>query len=237
MGDPAVVVSERFDMCGRITVLTLDEVREAVRSIESRRGMRLGGRDDRAHARPGSQLHLIDLRDGKLGIAQATWGIEAPWSNRLAYNTRLESALGGSAMWAKPIREGRCILPAATFFEPHATETAPSPKTGRPIKRPYEFAMDDGAPLLLASVCDGERLSVVTTEPNEHVSPVHPRMPLALRFDEVPLWLEGDLADIASLADRSTLALRVQPENLGAAPAPRASRTLGGADDSQLTLF
>ena len=225
-------------MCGRITVLSLDEIRDIVKSVETRRSTRLSHTlRERNQARPGTTLHAIGLQEGQppiqeagLRILEATWGIEAPWNGKLVYNTRIESALGGSTMWDAPIREGRCILPAATFFEPHATETARSPKTGRQIKRQYEFAMPGETPLLLASICDGNRLSVVTTEPNTHVAPIHPRMPLALRFEEVPLWLEGDLSDIAVLADRSALELDVQPETLGP---PASSRP----DDTQLSLF
>lgn len=225
-------------MCGRITVLSLDEIRDIVKSVEMRQSTRLSHTlRERNQARPGTTLHAIGLQEGQppiqeagLRILEATWGIEAPWNGKLVYNTRIESALGGSTMWDVPIREGRCILPAATFFEPHATETARSPKTGRQIKRQYEFAMPGETPLLLASICDGNRLSVVTTEPNAHVAPIHPRMPLALRFEEVPLWLEGDLSDIAELADRSALELDAQPETLDP---PTSSRP----DDTQLSLF
>ncbi len=225
-------------MCGRITILTMDEIRDVVESVEARRQMHLTREQrERDQARPGTMLHAIGLQTRqangqatRLGIFETTWGIEAPWNGKLVYNTRIESALGGSAMWEAPIREGRCILPAATFFEPHAGETVISPKSGRPIKRQYEFAMPDDAPLLLASVCSGSRLSVITTEPNAHVAPIHPRMPLALRFEEVPLWLEGDLADIAQLADRSALPLSVCPEE------PNSPDRANG-NDGQLSLF
>ena len=225
-------------MCGRITVLTLDEIHDVVKSVEMRQSARLSCTlPKRDQARPGDTLHAIGLQEGRLPAQEAglqifetTWGITAPWNGKLVYNTRIESALGGSSMWDAAIREGRCILPAAAFFEPHATEMARSPKTGRPIKQQYEFAMPGKAPLLLASVCDGNRLSIVTTEPNAHVAPIHPRMPLALRFEEVPLWLEGDLSDIAELADRSTLQLDAQPEALSA---PANTRF----DDAQLSLF
>lgn len=124
-------------------------------------------------------------------------------------------------MWEEPLRNGRCILPAATFFEPHETQTTVNPKTGRTVKRQFEFSLPDEEPLLLASVSQDGKLSVVTTKPNESVAPIHGRMPLALRFEEVQAWLEGDYD---ALADRSGIDLSVNPEE------PEV-------DPSQLSLF
>ena len=62
---------------------------------------------------------------------------------------------------------------------------------------------------LLAGVTDGGRLSIVTTEPNAAVAPVHNRMPLVLGPGESDVWLFGDFA---SLADRRGVALSSEPE-------------------------
>ena len=101
-----------------------------------------------------------------------------------------------------------------------------SPRTGKPVKRPYRFAMPGGAPVLLAGVWQDDRFSVVTTEPNAWVSPVHARMPLVLRPAEVPLWLWGAREEYARLADRAGVELAVEPLGETAAPG-----------DSQLSLF
>lgn len=264
-------------MCGRITLLNLEELEHVVQYVEqslrSNASIDLDGKPqaafppaestgshhansvtpnranstmpdqasfvtpDRAndgaprlHAFPGSKVPAIALQDETINLTYPLWGVDVSWNKRLVFNTRIESALGKDGMWKDAIREGRCILPAATFFEPHATETVPSPKTGKPIKRPYEFAMPDAQPLLLASVRLGDRLSVVTTEPNEHVAPVHPRMPLVLRFEEVETWLDGGLADIAPFANRADVRLTCAPEYVPARQGPPE-------DDSQLSLF
>ena len=200
-------------MCGRFVVLTREEVEEVVAAVESRdRGafgrLELAGR---AQAFPGSTVPLFG-RGGQgsgLQIAEATWGFRAEWSKNPVFNTRIESAMAGAALWREAVRDGRCVVPAAAFFEPHATETVRSPKTGRPVKRAYRFADPDGAPLLLAGVQAGGHCSVLTCEPNRWVAPVHPRMPLVLRFEEVEAWLGPDWP---SLADRNDVALTVAPE-------------------------
>ena len=202
-------------MCGRITLLTYGELEEVLEAVEARRIARIAARSERVQARPGSSLQAIAPSDNGLQIIPLTWGFSFPDSKRLIFNTRIESALGGTRMWAEPIRDGRCVLPVATFFEPHGSETTASPRTGKPMKRQYEFATPGDEPLLLASVQREGRLSVVTTGPNASVSPIHPRMPIVLRFEEVPTWLEGDFA---SLADRSQIDLLAAPEDDGQEP-------------------
>lgn len=198
-------------MCGRITLLTYDEVADVVRAVErGEAASALVARDtERAQARPGDVVQgIVGTREG-MSAESFTWGFTSPDARGLVFNTRIESALGGSRMWADAIREGRCIVPAASFFEPHASEMALSPRTGRLVKQQYEFRTEGDEPLLLAGVYREGRLSVVTTEPNEAVAPIHARMPLALRFGEARTWLEGDWA---SLADRSGMLLIAEPE-------------------------
>jgi putative SOS response-associated peptidase YedK len=41
--------------------------------------------------------------------------------------------------------------------------------------------------------------AILTTTPNELVAPVHDRMPVILRPEEVDEWLDGDLRDVGRL--------------------------------------
>ena len=161
-----------------------------------------------------------------LVISESTWGFEAEWSGKPVFNTRIESALSASAMWRGPIQNGRCIIPAAAFYEPHASETVRNPRTGRAMRRQYRFALPDGEPLLLAGVQAGGRCSVVTCRPNRWVAPIHDRMPLTLRFEEVATWLSPDWPALANRADRTGLRLVIDPEQPSSPDQP-----------AQLTLF
>lgn len=222
-------------MCGRISLLTYDELEEVVAAIEARRASRIDAKHDaRAQARPGGEVSAIvgeNGAGGNLRLLPFTWGFLAPWGNRLIFNTRIESALGGVQMWQDALRDGRCVVPVATFFEPHGSETERNLRTGRQAKRQYEFASPIGEPLLLAGIQHKDRLSIVTTEPNAHVSPIHPRMPLVLRFDEVFTWFDGDFA---SLADRSAIPLQARPEQGSTASASGGPST---SDNPQLSLL
>lgn len=165
-----------------------------------------------AEAFPSSVVALIVPTGcgAQLAVADMAWGFDAPWKAGAVFNTRIETALGETAgMWADAIGRRRCVVPARAFFESHASETVPSARTGRPVKRQYAFRNADGSPLLMAGVHERGRFSIVTTAPNETVSRVHGRMPLVLAPGEAALWLAGRYE---GLADRSSVHLEAAPE-------------------------
>lgn len=166
----------------------------------------------RVEALPSSVVPLIVPSGSGCGLAVAhmAWGYEVPWKNGPVFNTRIETALrDDGSMWRESFARRRCLIPAWGFYESHASETVPSARTGRPVKRQYAFERADGAPLLLAGIHDKGRFSLVTTEPNAAVAPVHNRMPLVLGPGEPALWLTGVYEP---LLDRGAVALRVAPE-------------------------
>lgn len=200
-------------MCGRFVMLTYDEVLGVIRGIEvdAPYNIEPDWPARRPSAYPGSVVPVITESGGTLEPQALKWGFETDWQKGLVFNTRLETALGPRpGMWKRPIDEGRCVVATAGFFEPHATEMIRSPRSGRQIKRQYIFGAEDGRPTLLAAVRDAGAFSIVTTEPNRAVAPIHKRMPIVLGREEVPVWLDGDFA---SLADRSSIDLVVQPED------------------------
>ena len=209
-------------MCGRFVMLSAEEVADVVAAVERRAGLRALGDDPnvvRAQARPGNLIATIGRDGDALAASEHIWGFATEWSANPVFNTRIESALSGSAMWRDAFRDGRCIIPAVAFFEPHATETEASPRTGRPMKRQYRFDAVDGFPLLMAGLRQGDRCSIVTAQPNRWVEPIHDRMPLLLRFDEVDAWLDG--AQPPSAASTAGYELLVRPERSDDAAAPR----------------
>ena len=143
---------------------------------------------------------------------EMTWGYEVSWQKGRVFNTRIEHAGDPGSMWAESLERRRCIVPARAFFEPHQHESIISPRTGKAIKRQYVFEPGPNAAarwLLLAGVFSGDCFSVVTTEPNSIVAPLHNRMPLVLEPADVATWLSPRFAD---LADRSHVQLSARPE-------------------------
>lgn len=215
-------------MCGRFTMLTYDEVLGVIQSIEF--GTPFNPESDwpaqGTDAFPGSNVPLIlPAKNNHLEAVELWWGYPASWQKGVVFNTRIESALSGSDMWSESIQQRRCIVPTRGFFEPHSSETFRNPQTGRTSKQQYHFTIPDSPLLLLAGVFENNHFSVVTTEPNANVFPIHNRMPLVLKQQEVRLWL-GE--NYASLADRASVSLSAERVAHG----PQQDD-----DNSQLSLF
>ena len=204
-------------MCVRMCPLTMEEAQAVLdaRATPGARAIRYIERPDPLHdARPGSLVPVYVPKDGSLAVARLTWGFPLDGKPNAVFNTRIESALeqlrlGRRGMWAKAIVEGRCLVPVRAFYEGHMTERVESERAGRPVRRQYRFRLPGARAFLLAAVQLDGRFSIVTTEPNASVAPVHDRMPLVLGPGESSVWLGPDFA---RLADRGSIALTVEAE-------------------------
>lgn len=193
-------------MCHRISPLLRAELEEALRELKATGRARMPKRspDTRVpDVYPGRQLPLFVPGPDGLEIAELTWGFDGPagGKQKLVFNTRIETALqqarSGRGLWAVPISLGRCLVPVRSF---HEHWTADPAQRGKQVR----FTLPGHQVFLMAGVYEGERFSVVTTQPNASMSPVHNRMPLVLAAGESATWLGPDYA---SLADRSGLVL------------------------------
>ena len=206
-------------MCGRCIIFTYDEVLEIIQEIETHASINImpDWPVRPINAYPKSVAPLITAnfdtalgsrssRDSTLLANELAWGFEQSWKPGLVFNTRIESA--EKPMWRESIEHRRCILPVRSFFETHETETYESPKTGRLIKRPYEFKSPTNNIMLIGCIWKDGRFSMVTTDANADMAPVHHRMPLVVLQEELPLWFSGDYL---SLADRSNIRLESEP--------------------------
>ena len=113
------------------------------------------------------------------------------------------------------MKNDAALFPLSHCTDPSSSEYALNP-TGRKVKQTYRFGCGKPAgesseenleaaateheysvetrPLLLGGIWQDDRFSIVTTEPNEAVRPVHDRMPLALSMQGALAWLAGDAA-------------------------------------------
>ncbi len=201
-------------MCGRFTSLTYDEVADVIKGIEMSAPLNI--MPDWPATRPNvyPKMRVTVIRpDGegdakeKLVPAELQWGFPVEWQQGVVFNTRIESA--GKPLWRDSLAQRRCLVPAFSFFEPHQGEMALSPRTQKPMKRPYEFSLPDGSVLLMAAIWKEDWFSILTTEPNASVAPVHLRMPLVIAQNEIETWLHGDYG---TLIDRSAINLTATPE-------------------------
>lgn len=141
-----------------------------------------------------------------LGVRELSWGFEESWKPGVVFNTRIESAT--KPMWQESMEHRRCILPVFAFFETHQEETYPSPKTGKLIKRQYEFRIPGQEVIFIGCIWREDTFSMVTTDANADMASIHHRMPLIVRQKELPLWFGPDYQ---KLANRSEIRLESRP--------------------------
>lgn len=153
-----------------------------------------------------SSSSLLTFAPGSLGVRELSWGFEESWKPGVVFNTRIESAT--KPTWRESIEHRRCILPVLAFFETHREESYPSPKTGKLIKRQYEFRIPGQEVIFIGCIWREDTFSMVTTDANADMASIHHRMPLIVRQKELPLWFGPDYQQ---LANRSEIRLESRP--------------------------
>jgi len=138
-----------------------------------------------------------DTGDRELTVMR--WGLVPFWSRdgKSAFNTINAKAetITTSALYREPFKRRRCLVPADWFYEWKKVEA----KT----KQPYAIVMKDDSLFAFAGLWErwkdketGEILetyTILTTDPNKLMEPIHNRMPVILAMKDYERWLEpGD---------------------------------------------
>jgi putative SOS response-associated peptidase YedK len=134
------------------------------------------------------------------------WGLIPNWCEELPraapmINARAETAAEKPA-FRSPFRQRRCLVPSDGFYEWQ--------KQGD-RKQPYCIRRKDGKPFAFAGLWDAwktpenevlESCTILTTEANDLLRPVHDRMPVILQPSDFDRWLDPRLQkpeDVQSL--------------------------------------
>jgi putative SOS response-associated peptidase YedK len=150
--------------------------------------------DAGAEAPGGAERHLVMLRWGLI----PSWAKEASIGNRMI-NARAES-LAEKPAFRAAFRKRRCLLVADGFYEWRKRPEGP--------KQPYRIAREDGGPFAFAGLWerwrnpeDGawiESCTIVTTDANALLAPIHERMPVILPPADYGTWLDPGTAPEAA---------------------------------------
>ena len=115
-----------------------------------------------------------------LQTVRMEWGFENPYRKGLVINARGESA-GEKTLFKESLAKRRCIIPATGFYEWDSW------------KARFRFTEPDGSLVLLAGLwrpeVNGPRYTILTTEANRSMMPVHDRMPVRVGYSEVWPWI------------------------------------------------
>lgn len=137
------------------------------------------GRD----VRPSDASAVICRKDDGLAAVSMRWGFSNPYKKGLVINARAETA-GEKKLFSDSIKNRRCIIPASGFYE------------WDPYKARFRFHLPGNELILLAGIYHEEqgipRYTVLTTEANDSMRPVHDRMPVMIGRDELRPWILDD---------------------------------------------
>ena len=190
-------------MCGRFTLTYREEQQLADELGVDVSEIRGASYRPRWNVAPTDPHLIVRMKYEDREALPAKWGLVNTWAKdakRAAkqINARAESIATNSA-FRDAFAKRRCVVPADGFFE-----WIGAGKTRQPIW----FHRPDGKLLLLAGLYESwpvtpdnwqRTFTIITTTPNDVVSPVHDRMPVILSGDEVDYWLDPREEDTESL--------------------------------------
>jgi putative SOS response-associated peptidase YedK len=147
---------------------------------------------------PTTLVYVLHRQDGGRVLDVMSWGLVPSWSKD---KTRAASMINARSetLTEKPsfrnlVSEHRCILPIQGFYEWQNLAS----ETKKPKKQAHYITRVDEQPMTLAGLWtiwkqpDSSLLrtcTIITTEANEILSPIHHRMPVILERDSVDIWL------------------------------------------------
>ena len=197
-------------MCGRFTQrLSWRELHELLGLIGTPQNLR-----PRYNVAPGQTIAAVRLADGGRRLSMLRWGLVPAWAKEpnIGYkmiNARSETAHRKPSFRAA-FKARRCLIPADGFYEWKREGKA---------KQPYLIGMKDGAGFVFAGLWESWRVpeglaltgklselepgdvlqtcTILTTEANATLAPIHPRMPVILPAHAHAPWLAGEAIPLA----------------------------------------
>jgi putative SOS response-associated peptidase YedK len=142
-------------------------------------------------------------RAGGRALVMMRWGLIPSWAKDMTIGAKLINARADTVAEKPSFRAAfakrRCLVPADGFYEWQAAG-------GR--KQPYRIHRPDNAPFAFAGLWEQWRgpdglvltFTIVTTEANARLRPIHARMPVVLAPGDFATWLDAATPAQAALA-------------------------------------
>jgi len=140
---------------------------------------------------------------GAVAFALLGWGLVPFWAKDKTIGPKLFNARSETAhekpSFRAAFRHRRCLIPADGFYEWRKEGTR---------KHPYFITLTSQAPIVFAGLWEtwtgqaGEILSsatILTTEANADIRPLHDRMPVILPEDAWAQWMDRSIQDLRKL--------------------------------------
>jgi len=192
-------------MCGRYTITKdLSELNRLVDFICS-----VGDFKPRFNVAPRQQVPVLVWEDGKTVLKPMRWGLIPSWAKdesvgNAHINARSETLESRNA-FREAFKKRRCLIPADSFYEWQERE-------GK--RQPFRVMLKSGEPFCFAGLWERwikplslgqpdtdleepppsqtvESFTIITTQANETIAPLHHRMPVMVQPAHYRWWLEN----------------------------------------------
>lgn len=173
-------------MCGRFSIISnsksIEEHFNLVRSSEYIKSY---------NVYPSSNIPVVRLEDGDRVLAYLHWGLVPHWAKDTKLkpiNAKAET-VDSKPFFRSAFKKSRCLIPANGFYEWKKTNKQ---------KQPFYFKLKDAELMAFAGLWDHwehdgdtiESCTIITTEANDVMKPVHDRMPVILDPEVYDTWLQ-----------------------------------------------
>jgi putative SOS response-associated peptidase YedK len=193
-------------MCGRYVSVSSPTILADRFGVEE---VRVTEHEPSYNVAPRAEMPVVAVSRGKRVLDRVRWGLVPSWAKDLAIgdrqiNARAE-AVATKAAYKRAFLKRRAIVPADGFYEWQKV-------AGKKLKQPWFIRRRDGEPLAFAGLWeiwhdpkigdDAPRIrtfTIITTEPNEIVEPLHDRMPVVLAESDWDRWLDPAYDDVDAL--------------------------------------
>ncbi|MCI0544739.1 MAG: SOS response-associated peptidase [Actinobacteria bacterium] len=156
---------------------------------------------------PTDPVYVVAEREGKRVLASMSWGLVPHWAKdgkSIHINSRAETVATNNT-FRESFHRRRCLIPADGFYEWGPQEQG---------RHPHWVYRADGHPMVFAGLWatrhdpdldDWVRTcTIITTEAEGPIAPIHDRMPLGLARQTWDRWLDRELTEpdsVLSLLD------------------------------------
>ena len=151
---------------------------------------------------PSGASAVIHAANGRLAVSDMLWGYSNPYRKGLIINARAETVMEKN-LFADSIMNRRCIIPASGFYE------------WDPYKARFRFTDPRDGLIFLAGIYHEEQgrhhYTILTTQANESMQPVHDRMPVMIGRNEIRSWI-GDRDKISEFLTRQQARLESEQD-------------------------
>jgi putative SOS response-associated peptidase YedK len=181
-------------MCGRYSLTTAPEALRRLFELDTTPNL-----EPRYNIAPSQSAPVVRFAAaGAREFAMPRWGLIPSWAKDASIGHKMINARSETVAEKPSFRSAfhrrRCLVPADGFYEW---------RTEGDIKQPFRIGLAGGGPFAFAGLWESwpgngddggeaiETFTILTTEANRKLHPIHPRMPVILAPEAYQTWLDG----------------------------------------------